>query len=344
MSASFSAAPDLRPCAEAPFEAVRDLVSVIIPAFNVERWIASALRSVAAQTHDSIEIVVIDDGSSDATVRVAEQLLATVDKPSILLRHAHRGVSAARNAGWRAARGEWLQFLDADDMLAPEKLETQLRAARRAPHAALIYSAWQRVVGRADHVEAIEAAHDPRVDGKPALALAVGKHCIHPGSLLVKRSAVQSIHGFDEGMAVWEDIEFLLRLKSSGIVFEHAQADAPQYLYRTYPEQARWGGAGARYRLRDVASIWLEMVEGFPVASLDELNEADRRELLSDATTYLRLLYKQDRPAFHTFLKRVRRLEPSFVPQSPPWLRMLARGIGYEHAERATAVAKSLLR
>jgi glycosyltransferase involved in cell wall biosynthesis len=92
-------------------------VSVIMPAYNEERWIAEALGSLARQTHPDYEVIVVDDGSTDATPRIAERFDVT------LLRTAHRGEGAARAAGVRAARGEILMFLDADEIFASDLVE-----------------------------------------------------------------------------------------------------------------------------------------------------------------------------------------------------------------------------
>src|SRR5262249_49515606 len=103
------------------------LVSVIIPVFNRAAMLVEAVTSALAQTHRPIEIVIVDDGSTDDTVRVADELA----NDSVRVVHqANGGPGAAREAGRRIARGELIQHLDSDDFLLPRKLELQVAALR----------------------------------------------------------------------------------------------------------------------------------------------------------------------------------------------------------------------
>lgn len=103
------------------------LVSVVIPAFNAEATIDETLCSVRSQSHERLEIIVVDDGSTDDTVAVAERH-ADRDPRITIIRQDNAGVAAARNAGWQAARAEFIAFIDADDLWAPGKIERQLQA------------------------------------------------------------------------------------------------------------------------------------------------------------------------------------------------------------------------
>ncbi len=100
-----------------------DLVSIIIPVYNAEKHLAQAITSALAQTWLRIEVIVVNDGSSDGSLAVAKSFnrneLIIIDQPN-------SGASAARNAGLRKATGDWIQFLDADDFLHPDKIKTQL--------------------------------------------------------------------------------------------------------------------------------------------------------------------------------------------------------------------------
>jgi glycosyltransferase involved in cell wall biosynthesis len=110
------------------------LVSVIIPAYNAGPYIAETLDSVLRQTHPHREIIVVDDGSTDDTLHRLEPYRAAIR----YIRQANLGVGAARNAGLRVASGDYIAFLDADDLWRPEKLALQLNVATRHPQSGLI--------------------------------------------------------------------------------------------------------------------------------------------------------------------------------------------------------------
>ena len=105
---------------------MQDLVSIIIPAYNSERWIVETIKSALAQTWSQKEIIIVDDGSTDNTLAIAKsfesRLLKVVQQPN-------KGASAARNKGLSLAQGSYIQWLDADDLLAPTKIMNQLKHA-----------------------------------------------------------------------------------------------------------------------------------------------------------------------------------------------------------------------
>lgn len=99
------------------------LVSIIIPVYNAERYLAETITSVLAQTYQNKEIILVDDGSADDSFTVAEKFTDPCIK---ILKQVHKGAAAARNLGLQAAKGEYIQFLDADDLLSPDKIEAQV--------------------------------------------------------------------------------------------------------------------------------------------------------------------------------------------------------------------------
>ena len=116
-------------------------VSVVMPAYNAEKYIEAAVRSVLGQTWTDFELLIIDDCSQDATAEIAGSL-AERDERIILLKNARNaGVSASRNTGVAWASGEWIAFLDSDDLWREDKLERQLEFIRHCPEAALTYTA-----------------------------------------------------------------------------------------------------------------------------------------------------------------------------------------------------------
>src|SRR4051794_31437339 len=105
---------------------MKELVSVLIPAYNVERWIGQALLSALRQTWPRIEVIVIDDGSTDRTAEVAHSVRSRVIR---IVSQPNAGACAARNAALALAQGTYIQWLDADDLLHPEKIARQLARA-----------------------------------------------------------------------------------------------------------------------------------------------------------------------------------------------------------------------
>lgn len=121
---------------------MKPLVSILIPAYNAEEWIADTLKSAIAQTWDNKEIIVIDDGSKDGTLRVARQFES--EKLRVVAQ-INQGAAAARNHAFSLSKGEYIQWLDADDLLAPDKISRQMallaNCRKRKP---LLSSSWGR--------------------------------------------------------------------------------------------------------------------------------------------------------------------------------------------------------
>ena len=119
-------------------------VSVVTPTYKSGAWVEKTLESVVSQTypHEKIEIVVVDDASPDDTVRIVRSFLRMQSIRSRVIMQdenaglASPGVGLIRNVGWRMARGEWIQFLDSDDLLAPHKIALQAGCASRVPRCA----------------------------------------------------------------------------------------------------------------------------------------------------------------------------------------------------------------
>ncbi|MDB6115980.1 MAG: putative glycosyl transferase, partial [Lacunisphaera sp.] len=117
------------------------LASIIIPCFNAGRWVAATLDSALAQTWSRCEVILIDDGSTDDSLAIARTF---VPRGVQVISQPNRGASAARNHGLRAARGEFIQFLDADDLISPDKIAAQIELLRARPAGTVATCAWGR--------------------------------------------------------------------------------------------------------------------------------------------------------------------------------------------------------
>src|SRR5919199_5243439 len=100
------------------------LVSILIPAYNAQQWITDTIESALAQTWPKKEIIIVDDGSSDQTLQIVKQFAS---KTVLIVTQANHGASVARNTAFSLCQGDYIQWLDADDLLAPDKIEKQVR-------------------------------------------------------------------------------------------------------------------------------------------------------------------------------------------------------------------------
>lgn len=179
------------------------LISVIIPAYNVEEYLESALDSVFAQTFQDFECIVVDDGSTDRTPLIINR------EPRIrAIRQTNQGASAARNTGIRIARGEFLTFLDADNRWYPEKLAVQLAFHRANPSVDF------------SHVHLIERIAEEVLPPSWALCQHPGRgvtYTFAPSGLMIKRQAMVQLGGFDPRFRVGEITDWLCRARDSGL-------------------------------------------------------------------------------------------------------------------------------
>jgi glycosyltransferase involved in cell wall biosynthesis len=325
-------------------KAIMELVSVIIPTFNSENFISDAIDSVMAQNYSQIEIIVVDDGSTDRTVPVARQKLQSqLLNWRVLELGSNMGPSAARNAGLRAASGSWVQFLDSDDLLMPGKINRQMAVCARAPlSVAAVYSPWSWGFFEAGQIEWIGAPTRPFISGKAPVMCLAGQCRPLLGAGLTRRSALNEVSGFDEGLRFWECEEINVRIAAVGS-FLPVPSDQPQYLWRLHQQRIYIGGTEARYNSTDVALGWIKQVlkaaGDRPIDSLN-LTEQDRRFLLEDCTLWGRLLYSQNRKAFQEYLNLARMLDPNLKPAYPWYIAALSRWVGYERAEAVAKLAR----
>ena len=228
-------------------------VSVVIPCFNAERYIGSTLRAVQAQPGADLEIVVVDDGSTDGSAALVEREFPQVR----LLRRTNAGVAAARNAGIAAATADWIAFCDADDIWLPGKLAAQFDAMAAAKDCRMSYTAWH-VWHSADTepqpallAELAAKAGDPRWAGAtgwlyPELLL----DCVvWTSTVLVHRSVLDEVGGFDPTLRIGEDYDLWLRTSR---VTRIERVARPYALYRQHPASITRGAPRDNYRGRVV--------------------------------------------------------------------------------------------
>ncbi|MEA3639821.1 MAG: glycosyltransferase family A protein [Lamprobacter sp.] len=186
------------------------LVSVIIPAFNRADVICDALESVAEQTYRPIEIVVVDDGSTDKTAEIVKKWFmekgSVQDLQGICLIQENSGAPAARNKGFYQSQGEYLLFFDSDDLLKPNKIQAAIDAYQSNPNLDLVYSGWIVDNGRSTQVDL-----GPNLEDVPYVAEVVLRY-LHTSAAVYKRSLLLQVGVWDESLTRSQDRELASRV------------------------------------------------------------------------------------------------------------------------------------
>ncbi|MGD0122802.1 MAG: glycosyltransferase family A protein [Candidatus Limnocylindrales bacterium] len=199
-------------------------VSVIVPTHNYARFLPEALESVRAQTYPDWECIVVDDGSTDETTSVL-RAAATADSRVRYVSQSNRGPSAARNRGIAESTGEYVQFLDADDLLPSTKLEHQVRAMETDPSIGIVYSDARFFRGSPTDLLAYRAP-GPRPSTTPGpsssdalLRALIQNNIMMVEGPLVRRDVIATVGPFEESLDRAEDWQYWLRCALAGIRF-----------------------------------------------------------------------------------------------------------------------------
>lgn len=224
-------------------------VSIVVPAYNAERWLGETLDSVLAGQYQDFEIVVVDDGSRDATAAVAQARGAKVR----VLRQANAGMSAARNAGIAASTGEFVALLDADDLWHPHKLALQVAALDAHPDVGLCYSEFFSWDGLQPMPASWASDPGPALDERLSgfvFHLMVLTNFVLPSSAVFRRSLLHELGPFLCEDHQTDDWEYLVRASR---LTPFAKLAAPLVAYRQTP-----GSLSRQPRLENVTELMRE--------------------------------------------------------------------------------------
>lgn len=315
------------------------LVSVVIPAFNAEATINDTLKSVRSQTHLNLEIIVVDDGSTDRTGSIVESH-ASCDPRVTLISQTNAGVAAARNTGWRSARSDLIAFVDADDLWAPSKIEKQLEVMLAGGERVGLVYTWFSVIDERNRIRAIGPVR--RIEGD-VIKNALGNNFIgNASSPLIRRRVLEEVGGYDSslrsaGAQGCEDMQIYYRIalrSHFGLVPEHLtgyrvvarrmSSDRLRMLRsfslvademkRNHPESAEKIDAGVRYYLHFLLGEALAFHDFGQAWSLLSLL---RSSVGWDSVTYLTTVFRHKYRGFGIFVWRhLRRLGKSLAGRS----------------------------
>lgn len=216
------------------------LISTIMPCFNQGRFLPEAIESLRAQTFKRWECVVINDGSSDNTEDIAEQLSVMDDRVRVVSQDNH-GLSSARNRGLEEAAGEYIQFLDADDLIECKKYEWQIQLFQKNPDIDVVCSDARYFPTESPEQRrfSISDADVPWVQSvwestEPLIAKLLQGNVMPVNCPLIKRSTVKRVGQFDENLRALEDWHYWIRCALKGVRFYFAPAEGTLALVRVH--------------------------------------------------------------------------------------------------------------
>jgi len=230
---------------------VDPLVSVVIPVFNGEAFLREAVESVMAQKYSPVEIIIVDDGSTDGTAEMARSLPETVR----YLHQSNQGPAAARNRGIEHAQGSLIAFADADDLWPEGKLELQLPYLLRDP-------AIEIVLGRIQQVRLEEFA-------EPTFS-------VNLGSAIIRKSVFERVGLFDETMRYSEDVDWFMRAREAGAAI--VTIDAVTLLYRQHEQNMTRGKSASELNVLKALKRSLDRRRGRTgiASALPSFKDSDR--------------------------------------------------------------------
>lgn len=258
------------------------LISILIPCYNAAPWLAETLESALAQTWPNKEIIVVDDGSTDESPAIAQRFAAREVR---CFTQPNAGASAARNHAVREARGDFLQFLDADDLLSPGKLTAQMSVLTTRSANTVASCAWGRFTSDPARASFVDEAVFRDFSPVDFLTLAGETGAMmHPAAWLVPRRVADQAGPWDESLSLNDDGEYFCRvlLASAGVAF------CSEPSARSYYRSGLSGSLSQRHSLRARRSQFhsIELIAG----QLRTAEDSPRTRHAS-AQSYLRFVH-----------------------------------------------------
>jgi len=266
---------------------LRPLVSILIPAYNAQEWIADTLQSAIVQTWPHKEIIVVDDGSSDRTAEVARRFAS---KQVVVVSTENQGAAAARNHALRLSRGGYIQWLDADDLLAPDKIERQLAMLREVDSKrVLLSSSWAYFNYRINRARFVPTSLWQDLSPVEWLVRKMGQNLhMQTATWLVSRELTEVAGPWDTSMAVDDDGEYFCRVL---LASERTRFVPEARVFYRITQSSRLSYIGASDRKKDAMMISMKLHVQY-LRSLEE-SERVRKACLAYLQTWYQSFYPE---------------------------------------------------
>lgn len=309
------------------------LVSILIPCHNAERWVGEAIESALAQTYAPKEVIVIDDGSTD---RSRDVITGFDDRISALFQE-NAGSNPTRNRLLEKARGDWVQYLDADDYLEPDKIADQMALLPNAPEADVL---WQSITIRRETPEGPVLTrfghHLAPIDMWTKFIL---WHTPQTGAFLYHVDALRNVGGWDPTQPCCQDNALTLALLMAGRQFQYVSSYGAVYREHSTATLSRRDPGRV---MRERAKL-LDRAEDY-LATTGDLTPARTRALSQARIQIARTLWVIDRGAAEQLFTTVQARTPGFFGEAPipAHYRRIACLVGFSGAERMAEILRRI--
>ncbi len=316
------------------------LVSVVMPCFNAERWIREAIDSCINQTYSNVEIVVIDDGSTDNSLEIIKSYGDRVRWKSVL----NGGSNSARNKGFSISKGEYILFLDADDYILSERIEKQVEWLEKTG-SDVVFSSVKSQKHLPNGTLVFGESSDERfyLPGDDVIfSLLTGRRLAHTLSPIFTRDAVNNSGGWDVNVTCSQDRDFILSVALTGAKFSFLPGCYS--VYRQYASERRVSSARKQDRIRS------ELLRTEKAERKLKQNKQSTEYGTAIAEAYFRtLLHYSDYSSRSTYLKvlsKIRQADPDYKPDfsilsiDSPLYKALNKAFGFWGASVIYKVAK----
>ena len=308
-------------------------ISILIPCYNAERWIAQAIQSALDQTYSDKEVIVVDDGSNDRSLEIIKSFSDRIHWET----QSNQGGNTTRNRLLDLSTGEWLQYLDADDYLQPDKIEKQVEFLKQHPQADLIYSPsiYEYHDGNHSKLEVlpISEPHDPWI-------LLARWSLPQTGSPLWRKQAIVDVGKWKVEQPCCQEHELYLRLLIAGKQFEYYSSAGSvyrQWSETTLCKQNMPETQHQRLAVKDRLEGHLRTTNKLTQERLNTINQA-RFECA-------RMIWLSDRQWASQIIQQIRNTDIAFVPRgsaAPIFYKFIYQSLGFSVAQQVTEFKRSL--
>ena len=308
------------------------LVSILIPCYNAEQWIEQAIASALEQTYKNTEVIVIDDGSSDRSVEIIQSFGEQISWST----QSNQGGNITRNRLLQLSRGSWVQYLDSDDYLLPDKIAQQVEFLTRNPDTDVIYSPSIIQYQNTDEISQvlpIPQPHDPWI-------LLARWFLPQTNSPLWRKEAIASVGGWKVDQPCCQEHELYLRLLQANKRFSYY--DLAGSVYRQWSESTV-----CKKDKTETLRRRLEIIDRLEqhLDRTQQLSKLRQQQINRSRFECARIVWLTDKQWANTIVAKIQAAEQAFLPQgecAPRIYRWMYRWFGFEIAEKMAATKRQL--